>query len=542
MAPHSHALCQQLFSCDTTGDIKLHGEVLSILQDNFKHWVPRPVSMTGRLRGGKSTFLNSLVKQEYPQCDAQDFFTSEIGDSSVTKGVWVFVKPIPTSTPGVGLMLFDCEGTEGGNEKALTQLYLLYLSLVAVFMINVREQFGTDILRYLATVSEEANNLRIQSNMKPPTLYLILRDKVVDDLILEKQPLTHEQYLQKILEIKDDDADKYRRVINPMYDHKKLFTICKPPKSLTKSRDPCAVLQSWHDISTSSYLEDVNVILDELKNEPCADKFTTIEHFIEVLINITRCINSNRFLEIPQQFTQVIDKFVEKQRQEFHDKFKVEKRLLCKHNYTHQELRNLLEKSRDEIKSEFEKKLWDYIRDKVTIAGHLNEFHHKTTKKIDNNVRSRYLDDEIELSKKNEQLLAAKLATLEQLYKAKLQSLEDQLNDEKVTRKRDMTRVENASNATATKLEIANNSALANLNSAQENLQKNMTSLKGDLKECQKTFKKEITNVESSVEILESKIGVSDELVWCIPKATYLAQSFDQSINMGPTALGQRSW
>lgn len=237
------------------------------------------VSIIGKARGGKSTFLNCLLTQW--KDTSQNVFEMANSDKHCTSGIDI------VHIPEKRIILLDFQGIYLGNSSVDPKLLLLAYILSDVIIFNEAKMLSNITLQQFEPMLSFINYLKDIKDLRNINPKLIFR---ISDVSLDIDPTTN---MNNMLKPEDDQFQNIRNCINELFDDP--FTVC----TLNLDRSELKLLNenkfhefiSSHENGYFAACKKITVYLD------CCKPTKTLDSFLNDLAKIVKSVNDNKEID-----------------------------------------------------------------------------------------------------------------------------------------------------------------------------------------------------------------------------------------------------
>eukprot|EP01016_Furgasonia_blochmanni_P053073 TRINITY_DN8531_c0_g1_i2.p1 TRINITY_DN8531_c0_g1~~TRINITY_DN8531_c0_g1_i2.p1 ORF type:complete len:741 (-),score=158.84 TRINITY_DN8531_c0_g1_i2:133-2355(-) len=299
---------------EKTGELEINEDAINEMNQFDKKICT--VCIVGHQGTGKSFLLNKLLDARQNQ-----FKVGMLGMPRVTRGIWMWSKPVFDERNDSMIFFFEAEGF-GGHQLSReydAKIFCLAILLSSLLIYNSVGQldeesinsFGIlkDIFKYIESSSNDANLFSIRA----PKLCWLIRDIHLDAMRLRNLSLANQQYLENILT--DNHlllrADKVtletrQRIIN-FFGERVLFALPRPTDDETALKNPNL---NTNDL-TFDFLKEMNNLRDLvlLKITPKEYNGNTITPmvFCKVMDLFVATLNASRTIDMPSTWNTILE-------------------------------------------------------------------------------------------------------------------------------------------------------------------------------------------------------------------------------------------
>lgn len=239
------------------------------------------ISIIGKARTGKSTFLNCLLT--YWKTDTQNVFTMSSSGKHCTNGIDIY------NIQEEGIILLDFQGIYLGDSSNDPKLLLLAYLLSDVIIFNEVKMLSNITLQQFEPMLSFINYLKGKTNSDLDNFNpkLIFR---ISDMSLDIEPTSN---MQDMLKKEDDQFQAIRECINDLFDTP--YAVCT--KNLDRSELDLLKQNKFRELleSTENGFDDaISKINDYLE---CCESRKTISIFLEDLPKILKNINEEKAID-----------------------------------------------------------------------------------------------------------------------------------------------------------------------------------------------------------------------------------------------------
>ena len=271
------ATSQSLIDIDSSNRLVINPKLnisSTAAKDNIK-----VVSIIGKARGGKSTFLNCLLTQW--KDTTQNVFEMANSDKHCTSGIDI------VHIPEKRIILLDFQGIYLGNSSVDPKLLLLAYILSDVIIFNETKMLSNITLQQFEPMLSFINYLKDIKDLRSFNPKLIFR---ISDVSLDIDPTTN---MNNMLKPEDDQFQNIRACINELFDDP--FTVC----TLNLDRSEVKLLNenkfmdfiNAHENGYFSACKKITVYLD------CCKATKTLDIFMNDLPKIVKSVNDNKEID-----------------------------------------------------------------------------------------------------------------------------------------------------------------------------------------------------------------------------------------------------
>jgi hypothetical protein len=239
------------------------------------------ISIIGKARTGKSTFLNCLLT--YWKSDTQNIFTMSSSGKHCTNGIDIY------NISEEGIILLDFQGIYLGDSSNDPKLLLLAYLLSDVIIFNEVKMLSNITLQQFEPMLSFINYLKGKTtseldNFNPKLIFRI------SDMSLDIEPTSN---MQDMLKEEDDQFQAIRECINDLFDTP--YAVCT--KNLDRGELDLLKKNQFKEVldSTENGFDDaISKINDYLE---CCESRKTISIFLEDLPKILKNINEEKAID-----------------------------------------------------------------------------------------------------------------------------------------------------------------------------------------------------------------------------------------------------
>jgi len=237
------------------------------------------VSIIGKARTGKSTFLNCLLT--YWKSDSQHIFTMSDSGTHCTNGIDIY------NIKDRGIILLDFQGIYLGDSSNDPKLLLLAYLVSDIIIFNEVKMLSNITLQQFEPMLSFINYLKGKNDLKDFNPKLVFR---ISDMNLEIDPTSN---MQNMLQNEEDQFQAIRECIIDLFDTP--YAVCtknldRGEFKLLKENNFRALL----DNSENGFLEAITSINDYLE---CCESRRTASLFLTDLPKIVNCINGEKAID-----------------------------------------------------------------------------------------------------------------------------------------------------------------------------------------------------------------------------------------------------
>lgn len=237
------------------------------------------ISIIGKARTGKSTFLNCLLT--YWRNATQNIFQMSSGGNHCTNGIDVY--DIPES----GILLLDFQGIYLGDSSNDPKLLLLAYLLSDVIIFNETKMLSNITLQQFEPMLSFINYMKGKNDLKDFNPKLIFR---ISDMSLDIDPTTN---MQNMLKPEDDQFQAIRECINDLFDNPyAVSTSNLDRKEIQFLKDN--QFKELLDIPENGFNDAICKINEYLE---CCESRKTISIFMDDLPKILKSINDEKAID-----------------------------------------------------------------------------------------------------------------------------------------------------------------------------------------------------------------------------------------------------
>lgn len=211
--------------------VKIVGGKLQLVGLDIPETDIRVMSILGKARMGKSTFLNSIVTKIEGK-SVQPFQTQD-NDEHCTRGIDYYY------CPEKKLVLMDCQGLalEDSSHDPALLLFTYLISDIIIF--NERMMLQNEALKLLEPICTFMTYLDFDGLQKPKLYFRISDGDIVKDVQKNLQKIVHTQYNDQYQSIRDSIMNLFQTEIGIV----KTDTLDKSTKAKLQGGDYSALLQ-----------------------------------------------------------------------------------------------------------------------------------------------------------------------------------------------------------------------------------------------------------------------------------------------------------
>ena len=176
------------------GRLVVHEHAAAVLSSAAFRAPLAVLAVTGSARCGKSFLLNQLLGRA-------DGFPTSAGVRTCTRGLWVWLAPLPLAGGG-SVLLVDCEALHGGGEAVEEGcLFSIVAALSSMVLFNSSGAIDEGALRLLSALfaQDEHSPLAADDGAAAPFLFWVLRDFSLALRDAHGRPLSAREYLEAAL-------------------------------------------------------------------------------------------------------------------------------------------------------------------------------------------------------------------------------------------------------------------------------------------------------------------------------------------------------
>ena len=239
------------------------------------------ISIIGKARTGKSTFLNCLLT--YWKSDTQNIFTMSSTGKHCTNGIDIY------NISEEGIILLDFQGIYLGDSSNDPKLLLLAYLLSDVIIFNEVKMLSNITLQQFEPMLSFINYLKGKTtseldNFNPKLIFRI------SDMSLDIEPTSN---MQDMLKEEDDQFQAIRECINDLFDTP--YAVCT--KNLDRSELDLLKKNQFKEVleSTENGFDDAISKINEYLE--CCESRKTISIFLEDLPKILKNINEEKAID-----------------------------------------------------------------------------------------------------------------------------------------------------------------------------------------------------------------------------------------------------
>ena len=237
------------------------------------------ISIIGKARTGKSTFLNCLLT--YWRNATQNIFQMSSGGNHCTNGIDVY------DIPERGMLLLDFQGIYLGDSSNDPKLLLLAYLLSDVIIFNETKMLSNITLQQFEPMLSFINYLKGKNDLKDFNPKLIFR---IGDMSLDIDPTTN---MQNMLKLEDDQFQAIRECINDLFDNPYAVSTSNLDRKeiqFLKANEFKELL----DIPENGFKDAICKINEYLE---CCESRKTISIFMDDLPKILKSINDEKAID-----------------------------------------------------------------------------------------------------------------------------------------------------------------------------------------------------------------------------------------------------
>lgn len=237
------------------------------------------ISIIGKARTGKSTFLNCLLT--YWKTDTQNVFTTSNTGKHCTDGIDIY------NIQEEGIILLDFQGIYLDNSSNDPKLLLLAYLLSDIIIFNETKMLSNITLQQFEPMLSFINYMKNKNDMKDFNPKLIFR---IGDMSLDIDPTTN---MQNMLKTEDDQFQAIRECINELFDTP--YAVCT--KNLDRSELDLLKQNKFREVleSTENGFDDAISTINQYLE--CCESRKTISIFLEDLQKILKNINEEKEID-----------------------------------------------------------------------------------------------------------------------------------------------------------------------------------------------------------------------------------------------------
>lgn len=239
------------------------------------------ISIIGKARTGKSTFLNCLLT--YWKTDTQNVFTMSSSGKHCTNGIDIY------NIQEEGIILLDFQGIYLGDSSNDPKLLLLAYLLSDVIIFNEVKMLSNITLQQFEPMLSFINYLKGKTtsdldNFNPKLIFRI------SDMSLDIEPTSN---MQDMLKEEDDQFQAIRECINDLFDTP--YAVCT--KNLDRSELDLLKQNKFRELleSTENGFDDAISKINQYLE--CCESRKTISIFLENLPKILKNINEEKAID-----------------------------------------------------------------------------------------------------------------------------------------------------------------------------------------------------------------------------------------------------
>ena len=237
------------------------------------------ISIIGKARTGKSTFLNCLLT--YWRNATQNIFQMSSGGNHCTNGIDVY------DIPERGMLLLDFQGIYLGDSSNDPKLLLLAYLLSDVIIFNETKMLSNITLQQFEPMLSFINYMKGKNDLKDFNPKLIFR---ISDMSLDIDPTTN---MQNMLKPEDDQFQAIRECINDLFDNPyAVSTSNLDRKEIQFLKDN--QFKELLDIPENGFNDAICKINEYLE---CCESRKTISIFMDDLPKILKSINDEKAID-----------------------------------------------------------------------------------------------------------------------------------------------------------------------------------------------------------------------------------------------------
>lgn len=237
------------------------------------------ISIIGKARTGKSTFLNCLLT--YWKTDSQNVFTMSNTGKHCTNGIDIY------NIADQGIILLDFQGIYLGDSSNDPKLLLLAYLLSDVIIFNETKMLSNITLQQFEPMLSFINYMKGANDLTNFNPKLIFR---ISDMSLDIEPTTN---MQDMLKYEDDQFQAIRECINDLFDNP--YAVCT--KNLDRTELTLLKQNKFREIleNTDNDFDDAITKINEYLE--CCESRKTVSIFLEDLPKIIKNINDEKAID-----------------------------------------------------------------------------------------------------------------------------------------------------------------------------------------------------------------------------------------------------
>ena len=237
------------------------------------------VSIIGKARTGKSTFLNCLLT--YWKSDSQNIFTMSDTGTHCTNGIDIY------NIEDRGIILLDFQGIYLGDSSNDPKLLLLAYLVSDIIIFNEVKMLSNITLQQFEPMLSFINYLKGKNDLKDFNPKLVFR---ISDMNLEIDPTSN---MQNMLHDEDDQFQAIRECIIDLFDTP--YAVCT--KNLDRGEFKLLRENNFRgllDNPENGFIEAITNINNYLE---CCESRKTASLFLTDLPKIVSCINEEKAID-----------------------------------------------------------------------------------------------------------------------------------------------------------------------------------------------------------------------------------------------------
>lgn len=252
-----------------------------LFTSNLEEKKLKVISIIGKARTGKSTFLNCLLT--YWKTDTQNVFTMSSSGKHCTNGIDIY------NIQEEGIILLDFQGIYLGDSSNDPKLLLLAYLLSDVIIFNEVKMLSNITLQQFEPMLSFINYLKGKTtsdldNFNPKLIFRI------SDMSLDIEPTSN---MQDMLKEEDDQFQAIRECINDLFDTP--YAVCT--KNLDRSELDLLKQNKFRELLESTENGFDNAISKINEYLECCESRKTISIFLEDLPKILKNINEEKAID-----------------------------------------------------------------------------------------------------------------------------------------------------------------------------------------------------------------------------------------------------
>jgi hypothetical protein len=237
------------------------------------------VSIIGKARTGKSTFLNCLLT--YWKSDSQHIFTMSDSCVHCTNGIDIY------NIEDCGIILLDFQGIYLGNSSNDPKLLLLAYLVSDIIIFNEVKMLSNITLQQFEPMLSFINYLKGKNDLKDFNPKLVFR---ISDMNLEIDPTSN---MQDMLHDEDDQFQAIRECIIELFDTP--YAVCT--KNLDRGEFKLLRENNFRDLLDNPENGFLEAITNINKYLECCEFRKTASLFLTDLPKIVSCINEEKAID-----------------------------------------------------------------------------------------------------------------------------------------------------------------------------------------------------------------------------------------------------